>query len=302
MKHESIFFLSALLILIANLSQAQTTIDADFKKKANEYYINSDWDNAIKMYSQIVASEDKNLQAWNRLSTSYINKKDFDKAFEVLEIGTTKGDHNIMLYNLSCMYARKNLKEKSLLTLRKAINAGYALSEQTLNDEDFASMKNDKDFLTVIDEMKVAEFPCRYNERLKEFEFWVGEWNVYTVMGNKAGDSKIERILNDCVILENWTNSAGKEGKSFNMINTNTGDWEQTWVDDSGNTTEFKKGKRTNNALSFLAEGKDQNNRIQYQRLTFYKNDDGTVRQLGEVSSDGTEWQVSYDLLYKKKN
>lgn len=302
MKHTSLIFLSTLAIIcMANLSIAQIKIDAEFKKKANEYFISSDWDNAIKMYLQIVSVEEKNLQAWNRLSVSYINKKDYDKAFEVLEIGTTKGDNYLMLYNLSCLYARKNLKDKSLATLRKAIAAGYAASEQTLNDDDFASMKNDKDFQEVIEEMKRAEFPCQYNDKLKEFEFWVGDWDVFTTIGSKAGDSKIERILNDCVILENWTNINGRKGKSFNMINNNTGDWEQTWVDDSGNTTEFKKGKYSDNAISFIADGKDQNNQIQYQRLTFYKNADGTVRQLGEISSDGKEWLTSYDLLYKKK-
>jgi hypothetical protein len=84
-------------------------------------------------------------------------------------------------------------------------------------------------------------------------------------------------------------------------VNSNTGEWEQTWVDDFGNTTEFKKGKCKNNSVSFIAEGKGQNNLAQYQRLTFFKNDDGTVRQLGEISDDGKKWQVSYDLIYKKK-
>ncbi len=101
--------------------------------------------------------------------------------------------------------------------------------------------------------------------------------------------------------MENWIITGGRKGKSFNVINSNTGDWKQTWVDDSGNTTEFKKGKFNNNTLSFIAEGKDEKNLGQYQRLTFYKNEDGTVRQLGEVSSDGKDWQVSYDLLYIKK-
>ncbi|MBS1515835.1 MAG: tetratricopeptide repeat protein [Bacteroidetes bacterium] len=302
MKQEYFIFLSALFFLFANFSYPQTSIDADFRKKANEYFINSDWDNAIEMYSKIVSVEDKNMNAWARLSSCYINKKDYEKAFETLQQGSSKGDNPFIWYNLSCLYARKNIKEKSLEALRKAINSGYAASENTLNDEDFKQMKNDKDFLAIIDEMKRAEFPCRYNERLNEFEFWVGEWNVYTTLGNKAGESKIEKILNDCVILENWTNAGGRKGKSFNMINSNTGDWEQTWVDDSGNTTEFKKGKLEGNALSLMAEIKDAENKKQYYRMTFFKNPDGTVRQLGETSYDNKEWQVSYDLLYKRKN
>jgi len=302
MKQNSFIIVTSILILLANLSFAQTSIDADFRKQAGEYYTNSNWDKAIESYLKIVSVEDKNLQAWSRLTTSYIQKKDFENAFTALQIAVTKGDHPNLWYNLSCLYARKNMKEKSIEALRKSISAGYASSEATLADDDFAEMKNDKEFLAVVDEMKRAEFPCQYNQRLKEFSFWIGEWNVYTTAGNKAGESKIEKILNDCVILENWTNSSGRKGKSFNVINNNTGNWEQTWVDDSGNTTEFKKGKYENNSLSFNAEDKDANNNIQYQRLTFFKNEDGTVRQLGELSNDGVNWQTTYDLLYKKKN
>lgn len=301
MKTGYFILLSSLLIIFANLGFAQINIDEDLKRKANEYYINSNWVKAIELYSKIVSVEDKNLNAWARLTTAYINKNDYDNAFSTLEIAVTKGDHPNLWYNLSCMYARKNMKEKSIDALRKSIAAGYASSEKTINDEDFLAIKDDKDFLEVIEEMKRQEFPCLYNERLKEFEFWVGEWNVYTTLGNKAGDSKIEKILNECVIMENWTNINGRKGKSFNVINSNTGNWEQTWVDDSGNITEFKKGKIQNNALSFIAEDKDQKNQMQYQRLTFFKNADGTVRQLGEISGNGTDWQISYDLLYKKK-
>ena len=51
-----------------------------------------------------------------------------------------------------------------------------------------------------------------------------------------------------------------------------------------------------------MAEIKDAENKKQYYRMTFFKNPDGTVRQLGETSYDNKEWQVSYDLLYKRKN
>jgi tetratricopeptide (TPR) repeat protein len=288
--------------LIINIPSFSQTIDADFKKKASEYYTNSDWDNAITMYSQIIASEQKNMQAWHRLSASYINKKDYDKALEILEAGSLNGDHYVMLYNMSSLYARKGLKEKSLEALRKAIKSGYQNSEAAMGNELFSSLLEDKDFLVLIEDMRKIEFPCRYNERLKEFEFWVGEWDVYDINGNKAGVNKIEKILHDCVIYETWTNSQGRVGKSFTTINSNTNNWEQTWVDDQAGVIEFRNGKYENNKLSMIAEGLDQENKKQFQRMTFFKKDDGTVRQLGETSGDGIEWQTIYDLTYKKRN
>ena len=287
-------------LMLSGIIKAQT-IDADFRKKANEYYTNAEWDKSIEMYTKIVSAEDKNLNAWARLTSSYIQKKDFDKAFSLLKIASTKGDNMNIWYNLACEYAKRKMKAEAISSLKKAITSGYITSELALKDEDFSTIRTDKDFLAAIEEMKKQEYPCMYNDKLNEFAFWIGEWDVYNIYGNKVGDSKIERILSDCIIFENWTSSTGRTGKSFNTVNSNTGYWEQTWVDDFGTVTEYKRGIFGNGALSFIAEGKDANNNVQYQKLTFFKNDDGTVRQLGESSSDNVNWQVSYDLLYKKK-
>lgn len=37
------------------------------------------------------------------------------------------------------------------------------------------------------------------------------------------------------------------------------------------------------------------------QRLTFFQNGDGTVRQLWESSSDGKQWQTVFDGLYVRQ-
>lgn len=300
MKQQYILVFISLFVLIGNICLSQTKIDSVFKQYANQYYLNSDWNNAIIAYTKITEAEENNINAWLRLTNSYIQKKDYDSAFIKLQYAVTKGDHPVLWYNLSSMYAKNKMKEKSLGALKKSIAAGFIGFEQILKDEDFYFMKNDEEFLILLDELKRQEFPCEFNKRLKEFEFWIGEWNVYTTSGSKVGESKIEKILNQCVIMENWTNSNGRKGKSFNVINSNTGNWEQTWVDDSGNITEFKKGKFENNQLSFIAEEENQKKELQYQRLTFFKNEDGTVRQLGEISSDGKQWIITYDLLYKK--
>jgi len=301
MKRIFFFLQISLCVILFKNTYSQNTIDTEYKKQANEYYVNSDWDKAIEMYKKIVEVEENNLNAWVRLSNSYINKKDFENAFKILKTAVTKGDNPNLWYNLSCMYAMKNQKTESMSALKKAVTSGFASTDRILNHSDFYAVKNDSDFLSLVEEIKKNEFPCEYNQRLKEFEFWVGQWDVFTTLGSKAGTSKIEKILNQCVIMENWENISGRKGKSFNVINSLTGNWEQTWVDDSGNITEFKKGKYENGALSFMAEETDTAQKKQWQRLTFFNNSDGTVRQLGEFSTDGINWQITYDLLYIRK-
>ena len=51
----------------------------------------------------------------------------------------------------------------------------------------------------------------------RQFDFWIGEWDVTTPDGKPAGSSRIERIANGAGLLENWSGypaPAGGNGKS----------------------------------------------------------------------------------------
>src|ERR1044072_8565392 len=67
----------------------------------------------------------------------------------------------------------------------------------------------------------------------RQFDFWVGDWSV-TVNGQHAGDNRIEKILEGCALLENWSGKGGMSGKSVNFYDPARQQWHQTWVDDRG--------------------------------------------------------------------
>lgn len=145
--------------------------------------------------------------------------------------------------------------------------------------------------------------PCATDTMYRQFDFWIGNWEVYGPKG-KAGDSKIERILDSCIILENWTSArAGYAGKSFNTYNAATGQWQQTWVDNAGGTTEFLRGHAEKDKMVFYAENvAGPKGKKFMRRLTFYKLSDDKVRQHGERSDDdGKTWTTEYDLEYRRK-
>ena len=51
----------------------------------------------------------------------------------------------------------------------------------------------------------------------RQFDFWVGSWECRTQAGQLAGLNKIEKILGDRVLQENWESNGGSSGKSFNI-------------------------------------------------------------------------------------
>ena len=153
-----------------------------------------------------------------------------------------------------------------------------------------------------------AQKPCSRSE-YRQFDFWTGDWEVFGKKGQKAGDSKISIILDSCVILEEWTSANAQQGliysgKSFNSYNAATKQWQQTWTDNTGNTTEYLRGEASEGKIVYYADkvtGPKGENFM--RRLTFTKLDNSRVRQFGERSDDsGKTWTTEYDLEYRKKN
>ncbi|WP_310377602.1 hypothetical protein [Flavobacterium sp.] len=150
--------------------------------------------------------------------------------------------------------------------------------------------------------------PCDKNPKYAEFDFWVGEWEVYDLKGKIAGHSTITKILDNCVILEEWTSASVQQGltysgKSYNSYNAATQQWQQNWVDNTGGSNEYLTGRFENDAMQFLSRpfALDKNTTA-IRRLTFYKLKENKVRQFGEISKDdGKTWTSEYDLEYRPK-
>ena len=81
--------------------------------------------------------------------------------------------------------------------------------------------------------------PCTLDPLYRQFDFWIGDWDVYGIKGKKAGESHVELMLDSCVIYENWQSAGKYAGKSFNTYNSAIKQWQQTWVDDKGGLTEY---------------------------------------------------------------
>ncbi|MEM9363958.1 MAG: hypothetical protein AAGA43_15060 [Bacteroidota bacterium] len=133
------------------------------------------------------------------------------------------------------------------------------------------------------------------------FDFWIGEWVVTNANGSPAGENIIQKQEQGCILRENWTSAKqGYTGTSINFYNQVSQQWEQLWVDNSGGFLKLK-GNRVGNTMvmsseEFIREGKTLKNRI-----TWFKNEDGTVRQLWEVLEGKEVVSVLFDGLYKRK-
>ena len=138
----------------------------------------------------------------------------------------------------------------------------------------------------------------------RQFDFWVGSWDVDpTGKPGQVAHSLIEKLYDGCAIRENWMPFGRPGGGSLNNYVTKDGRWHQTWVDSSNSRVLFAgglvNGKMVLTGFWAGVNGPGQDGLV---RMTYTPNADGSVRQLGEVSTDhGLTWGPSFDFTYRKR-
>ncbi len=136
----------------------------------------------------------------------------------------------------------------------------------------------------------------------RQFDFWLGEWDV-TQKGIQAGINTIFLSQDSCLMVENWTSSTSNySGTSYNYYDKKSRMWHQTWVDNKGGSLRLK-GVFENGKMILMDEASfNQKNKLQINKITWTPNEDGSVRQLWELTTDlGHTWTILFDGLYKPR-
>jgi hypothetical protein len=134
----------------------------------------------------------------------------------------------------------------------------------------------------------------------RQFDFWVGEWDVTTADSKVAGRNRIELILDGRALQEHWTGTGGVAGTSLNLFDTEAKKWRQFWIDGTGGSLQLTGGL-VDGRMVLEGTGKEAGKTL-HDRITWTPNPDGSVRQLWERSEDNrATWFVVFDGLYRKK-
>ncbi|MCY1635574.1 hypothetical protein [Marinifilum sp. D737] len=137
----------------------------------------------------------------------------------------------------------------------------------------------------------------------RQFDFWVGEWDVYTEE-NLVGKNTIVFLQNKNVIQENWVSEKENfTGTSYSFYNPKTAKWHQIWIDKNGNNLllegTFSDGKMI--LSSDLDSNMGEPNSI--HRITWTHLTNGNVKQVWESTTDnGKSWNIQFQGIYKKSN
>lgn len=146
---------------------------------------------------------------------------------------------------------------------------------------------------------------CRADSAMRFLDFWVGRWRVVDSTGAVLGSSHIERILDGCAVIENWTEPDGSEGKSLFYYVPAAHQWRQVWVTPHALVPGGMKEKHQialfpDGGIRFQGEIIGPRGAIILDRTTLSPRPHGQVRQVIETSRDGgNTWTVGFDAIYQ---
>jgi tetratricopeptide (TPR) repeat protein len=207
-------------------------------------------------------------------------------------------------FRLARALAKAGRTDDALSVLEGLAAAGFA-NAGALQFPDLDGLRASPRFQAFETQVNTNAHPCAGDPNYHAFDFWIGEWDVQPTGSARApvgqgATSIIERQLDGCVIQENWLPPGGAgAGKSFNIFNASTKQWEQYYVDSRGTITLYKCTFHPDGNLYYEADQFGSTNRI---RMTFFNQGPAEVRQLGHVSTDGGKtWAVTFDLTYIRK-
>ena len=135
----------------------------------------------------------------------------------------------------------------------------------------------------------------------RQFDYWLGDWNVFNEDGQKIGGNRIALEQGGCVLHEHWTDAQGGTGESFNMYDAPRGVWHQTWVAANGQLLLLEGGLKDGNmVLSGERPRRDGTGMIR-DRISWIEQEDGSVHQVWDQSLDGGKtWQRGFLGIYRK--
>jgi len=138
----------------------------------------------------------------------------------------------------------------------------------------------------------------------RQLDFWVGTWDVrLDGRDTVVGTNSIEKTLDDCAILEHWTDARGSRGKSLFYFHPADQVWKQVWVTDIGRVKEKRMlPESTGTEIVFQGELRLDNGARVLDRTTLTDLGNGRVRQrIAQSTDSGATWQTGFDAIYTRR-
>ena len=289
-------------------AQGGSAPPADALQRAAAAFAAGEWQSAADQYAAIAARFDTHALSRFRLGVALTHLGRYQDAEASLKRGEALGIPAAQAaYRLAQLYAVQHRTEDGIRELDRAVTNRIGLSAPALGaDSLLAGLRAHPRWAAIVDASDAWARPCLHDPRAREFDFWIGDWDVRPTAAptqNPPARNTVTLIDNGCVVHEHWVSPSGSEGQSFNLYDRSYGEWRQTWVDNSGGQHDYR-GHLVDGNMRYVGDTPAPNGargRVP-TRLTFFHVSADSVRQFSESSTDGGKtWTPNYDFMYVRR-
>jgi hypothetical protein len=238
--------------------------------------------------------------AWLRFGIANLNAGQPQLAKPALERALTLKFNPMMAHmGLARVEAAAGHRDRALEHLRESVDLGYSTPGLVERDANLTAMKGHPVYDSLLARMYESRFPCRKGAEQRQFDFWLGTWDVY-LGGTKAGVNTISRMADGCAILEDW-NSPQQVGTSLNYYDPQAKIWHQIFVYDNGSSNHWSGGM-IDGKMVFTMTAQNANGVTANSRMTFARLSADSVTQVIETSTDGGKtWATPWNSVYVRQ-
>jgi len=142
---------------------------------------------------------------------------------------------------------------------------------------------------------------CSANKESRQFDYWLGEWNITYPGAPDGSTSKVYLELDKCLIIESWDGGKGHTGENIFGYSFNDKSWHGMFADNQGRVHVFE-GKVAQGSAEFLGPSRGPNGEAVLNRLKVVRLAPDKLEQTWEKSSDnGATWTALFRLEYSGK-
>jgi len=259
------------------------------------------WAQAINEYRELLSEDRLNGVYWLRIAQAQRELGQSAGALETLERARVAQAPEAML---ELERARNLVTLNQIETAFRALQAADEAELRSLSlldeAEEFQRLRADERFQRIYRSVRRRLFPCEAIPATRDFDFWVGTWEVRLADGTLAGRNAITKEDGGCTILERWQGGGGASGTSTSFFVPSRDQWRQVWVGSGGTLIDIA-GARTDGVMRMegTIEYLGLLNSVVAFRGSWTELPDGRVRQLFEEFDIGANaWQVWFDGYY----
>ncbi len=277
-------------------AQAPATVSpADLAFEAGQ------WALAIDEYRKLTDADPADGISWLRIAQAQRGLTQHALALETLQTAREAFAPEAMVeLERARNLAALDQWDAALRALEASEHLGLRALGSLEEAREFDALRSNATFQRVHRAVRRRVFPCEGIAAARDFDFWVGTWEVRLEDGTLVGQNRISRRDGGCTILETWSGAGGSSGTSISYYQPSRDQWRQLWTGSNGTLIDIAGGAsdggmRLEGTIEYVAE-----NRIEAFRGTWTQLEDGRVRQhLEEFNLVAQAWQTWFDGYYR---